>query len=108
MPPNGTFLPASHSQPSTSAAAVVAVDSKTRVDSPDDDDLDLPMDLINGLQSMGSTDLMLAEDLSKDELWSSLFGSQSSDGIADFSNLHLADGALPAHAPHHHHVHRQP
>jgi len=77
-----------------SAAAVAAaggggphvVNAAPKVESPDSDssqgggnqqDLQYPMDLLNSLQSMGSADLMLADDLSRDDLWESLFGGNS-------------------------------
>ncbi|KAI8467345.1 MAG: hypothetical protein J3K34DRAFT_37862 [Monoraphidium minutum] len=57
----------------------MAVDGGPRVETPpdgdgaSDDGIELPADLISGLQSLGSADLMM-DDLNKDELWETLFG----------------------------------
>jgi hypothetical protein len=46
-----------------------------RVESPEDSsDLQIPQDLLQGLQSLGSGDLMLTDDMARDDIWDSLFG----------------------------------
>jgi hypothetical protein len=46
-----------------------------RVESPEDSsDLQIPQDLLAGLQSLGSGDLMLTDDMNRDDIWDSLFG----------------------------------
>jgi len=48
-----------------------------QVDSPADD-MDVNMDLLSNLQGLSSTELMMTDDVSRDDLWDMLFGQQGS------------------------------
>ena len=91
------------------------VDVAPKVESPDSDssqggnqqDLQYPMDLLNSLQSMGSADLMLADDLSRDDLWESLFGGNSGSH-SPLGSLDAMVGLMGPGAEHfQHHQHHQ-
>lgn len=80
-PAGAPFMPGGAGDAAAAAAGApvvsmpMVVDAAPRVETPPDEDIELPIDLINGLQSLGSTDLMLTDDLSKDEVWEALFGA---------------------------------
>jgi hypothetical protein len=65
------------------------------------------MDLLNSLQSMGSADLMLADDMSRDDLWDSLFGGHSGShsplGSLDAMVGLMGPGAEQFHQQQQHH-----
>ncbi len=76
----------------------MVVDAGPRVETPPEDDIELPIDLINGLQGLGSTDLMLTDDLNKDEIWDTLFGAGTSASLAHGSSLGAQGLGQPAAA----------
>jgi hypothetical protein len=85
-PPPPSPLPPGAAAP----AAPMAVDAGPRVETPPDDDIELPADLINGLSTLGSNDLMLTDDLSRDEVWDSLFGGAAGAALAQQLNAAAA------------------
>jgi hypothetical protein len=51
-----------------------------KVDSPEGD-LDMSMDILSNLSHMNSADLMMTDDVNKDDLWDMLFGQQGSGAM---------------------------
>jgi hypothetical protein len=51
-----------------------------KVDSPEGD-LDMGMDILSNLSHMNSADLMMTDDVNKDDLWDMLFGQQGSGAM---------------------------
>jgi hypothetical protein len=61
-------------------AAMYADAQQPKVDSPEAD-LDMGMDILSNLGHMSSADLMMTDDVNKDDLWDMLFGQQGSGAM---------------------------
>lgn len=58
-----------------SAVGDLPITDNPTVSSPDDGNMELPFDFVNGLTSMTSEDLGLTDDFTKDEMWQQIFNS---------------------------------